>query len=86
MPYRKYPNRCQVFRGQPWQHLGVDVVIAERRRALDRVNTLRCPSLPRLIGPAVALVRRDVPPNPVGLRARAVAAHSRLPLECPPAA
>ena len=32
--YRKYPNRCQVFRGQAWQHFGVDVVIAERWRVL----------------------------------------------------
>ena len=34
MTYRKYPNRCQVFGGQPWQHFGVDVVIAKRRRVL----------------------------------------------------
>ena len=34
MPNRKYPNRGQVFRGQPWQHFGVDVVIAERRPVL----------------------------------------------------
>jgi hypothetical protein len=30
MPYRKYANGCQVFGGQPWQHFGIDVVIAER--------------------------------------------------------
>jgi len=34
MPYRTYPKCGQVFRGQPWQHVGVDVVIAERRRVL----------------------------------------------------
>jgi len=39
MPNRKYPNRGQVFRGQPWQHFGVDVVIAERRLILFKPET-----------------------------------------------
>ena len=39
MPNRKYPNRGQVFRGQPWKHFGVDVVIAERRLVLLKPET-----------------------------------------------
>ena len=34
MPYRKYPNRRQVFRGQAWQHFGVNVVVAKGRGVL----------------------------------------------------